>query len=313
MGLYVRMRIPLLRAEEVLRQKILLLSSFNAWLSGFFFPETLELWKDGPAEALGGKLIFTRNVRKLAPTDIAIYAESMVKKSGLSPLSIIVRIEGYIKYDDIEIPAYLCIYNVKEWRNVYGDLELDIYASAKKNISSLAELYLKHEKVRKVLNTVIKNLMMHKEPKMERTVIGFTPDALFDFRERVETSHRVPPSIIIDIIRSMRLEVEEGKASDRILKLLKHIRPYKERLLSAKLWKLREFEGFFREIMKISGAIREESPIGLLIYASKEETFKIMYDEMLHRFFEPLANYLVDEERLVSIMRSIITKTRPLM
>ena len=313
MGLYVKMRIPLLRAEEVLRRKIILFSTLNAWLSYFFYPSIIEIWKDAPSEALKGKLVITRKVPKdIAPTALSMLIDRLVKASNIPPLNIIIRIEGSIKVNEAIIPAYMAMYNTKAWREVYGDIEFDIYASAKRNIGSLAELYLKYETVKRTLNETIKKLMGYKEPKIIRAVIGFTSDALIDFRERVGTSHREPPTVITDMMRTMRVDIMEKRAPDKIIKLFKHIRPYKERLISTRLWRLREFDEFFKNILKISGAVQEPMPLGLMVYATREETFKVMYDEMLRNFFEPLAEQLIDEDRLISIMRAVITKTKPL-
>jgi len=318
MTLYVKIRIPLMSAEVVLRRKTELLTILYSMLAGMFIPRAIEIWKDAPAEAFGGRVVKRREVKNdIKPTTIAILIDRLIKSANLSPLNIIVKINGIlkIKIDEeiISLPAYLSMYNVKEWRSIYYDMEFDIFPSRKYGFKTLADLYLSNNDIRDRLNTVIKKIMSAGMPRVDRIVIGYSPDAMYDIRERVETTHRIPSSIIIDVIRTLRLEAESFKSSSYANKLLLFIKPYKEKLIASRLWALKEFKPYFEGLLKIS-MIKVDYSItkGLMLYALKRESFAIFYDTIVSSFFEPLTEYLIDEEKLIGVMRNIITRTRTL-
>ena len=319
MTLYIKMRIPRFGfAAEVLKSKIDVTATLLSYLSGIFMPRRIELWRNAPSESLDGRVVKRIEIeRGSAASSISLLIDRMIKNISIEPIKTIIIIEGIlnVKSDKEEkaIPAYLAMYNNPEWRAVYGDIEFDIYPSRLfEKVNNLSDVYIMNADLRDKLNAVIRRLMSMGRGRVDKIVIGYSPDAINIITERVESTNPSGPSFIIDIIRTIRYEAEE-MGYDYARKITTYIKPYKELVVASRLWRLREFKPFFESVMKVSNIHRDTYlSAGLMLYTVDKEGFKKFHKIMVERFFEPFSAELIDLETLVSKMRKVITRTRSL-
>lgn len=116
-----------------------------------FFARTAELWYDAPSEALGGE--FQGEIPAQNPFNALQVLENKLKKLDFQTLRrVIVIFRGIWIFDNIELAGYFSLHNPKEWRDVYGNIEISAYDK------DLVDVFLLKNDAVEVIGDFVKSL-----------------------------------------------------------------------------------------------------------------------------------------------------------
>jgi len=236
-----------------------------------------ELWEGPCVKALGGKLIADRNI-----------LDEINKASPLKAVNYTCKLRAVYK----DRPVYIYIHN-KYFRTVYGDIVF----------SSSSDVFLKsifEEKFRKELVSAITKLKKDdslKGIKIITGVIGFSPDALEDVRERVMSYHDQMWRFINDIFRTMKLESEEvGNVF-----LVKFLKPYSLDYLSKKIISIEQFNSFFKSLSQKAKVKHVGGSV--FLFGEQKDSFKKIYEDFRDDFINSLRSEWYDDEKISGLLR----------
>jgi len=287
-------------ARDVLDRKLTLLASLLFFLKseGLFKYKSLSVWLDAPLRSMGGELIVKKdNITKYPPLELINYIKDLVKEQYI--LRLVISIEGHVISNGKEFSAHITLYNHRTLRQIYGDIEFDVYHYGE--IEGLYDLYLLSKEFRKKIIRIIQHLGKS-EPRPDIIILGYSYDGLRILSDNLVVYRSRPRDLIIDIFRTLRALAEDNPEYKKYAKL---ITPYKEEFLAKTILEVPESKRVLSSI-----ASKSETQLSLsssvLAAGLSENALRKFVDTFAHEIIDKVAQELIDEDRVRKLITNVI-------
>ena len=298
MGLHIFVRTPpRAGSAERLRGKLHIFKELISSLEDVFCAETILLWVRAPVKSLGGQPIELGReaIENLSLELIRSYVKKVKIRGGL-----FVKVEGALKLGDSEeAPAYARLNLPRSWRDIYGDIEFDVYAAG--DVSDLMDLVLRDYRLRRMIVSSLEHLAGLGPARVRDAYLGYGPDCIDDMRLLSVLYHDKGPSLIKDAFSTMRLD-EEARG------LMRRIVPYNKRFLARAIWNAVEGTKGFADTLERC-RVRREDVKSVLLSAEEEGSFRRFYHALLGEFIGPVIKELPSTDVVSRKIREAIIGT----
>ncbi len=265
----------------------------------YFKPATIEIWQNAPLESLEGTLANTLPVSENASVDFQYMKQYLAGyHSWDEKLRLIFKFSGEWRIGEVRTDGYVTVYNPITWRNIYGDIESNIYPSER--FPDLVNLLKSDQSVEKRL---VNEFLEAFTKKVEQEILKVTTIYLgagvptHDVTTLIAAYYGTEEAFILDCLRTL-LEGEDSSVKDSFT-------PYKERFLIKSLREIQAFRMFLEELF-VKYNIERGTAGSISLVGHKLESFKLFYEDFSAKILRPVAAGLPKEQEIVGIIKDAV-------
>jgi hypothetical protein len=245
-----------------------------------FVAHTVEIWYDAPSEALGGD--FQGEIPAQNLYNALQILESKLKSLTFQDLHrTIIIFRGVWSIENVELAGYFSLHNPKEWREVYGDLEISAYGQ------DLADAFWLRNDAVEVISDFVKSL--NRNVSSLRVAVN-----LIVFCKGLWNKHEPENLRVIYMVNEMRGLLSlfyVARRKEKNWDMETFARPLDTTFLLDTLEKTEIVQDRFSKDLKQDVTL--EVPIGSKLYIGKEpDSFKKLYKDVTETIIKPALSKL---------------------
>jgi hypothetical protein len=282
---------PYRNIEERTESKINLADEIFKFYNGYFEPSRIEVWRDAPTEALGGKLqnkIVCRD--KSNVPEVLNQAWAGVRKDFGILESMILLIRGLWNVDGLKAAGYICVNNEVSSIETYGDIEVGAYPRGQ--IADVIDLFWVDSAKRQALvsNFISRFSKFEDESHSIRYIVFGTGAPLTQLVTEWSASyHRRPSQFLVKVLSTMREIVSD---------FYSYIRLMNATVLTIELYKIEDFRRSLRK-MASKNEVEMDARSSLKLIGRKQDSYGKMIDELV-TFLKPVLMTSLPQDRVIT-------------
>jgi hypothetical protein len=190
------------------------------------------------------------------------------------------------------------VYNPIRWRNIYGDIEANVYPSER--FPDLVNLVKSDQSVEKrLVNEFLEVFTKQVEQELLKvnTIYMGSGVPKYDVSTLIAAYYGTEEAFILDCLRTL-LEGEDSSVKDSFT-------PYKEHFLIQNLREVQAFRVFLEELLQ-KHSIERGAAGSISLIGHKLESFRLFYEDFSAKILRPVAASLPKEQQIIEIIKDAV-------
>jgi hypothetical protein len=301
MGLSIFLELkPYTTPDLEIESRLNIASEVVKFYANYFTPTSVEVWRNAPAESLGGSHLKDMSFSKSEFwEDFALLRKELAAYNWETRADLILKIIGNWTIGKETIAGFMNVNNKSTWRSTYGDVEANIYADDKQAdlvnfIKSVPEL--ERQLVDYFLIEFAKSV--EKEPlKINVMYFGVGAPSKYEIDSVTGVYYGSGDALLGDCFRT--ISAEQGET------VTNTFNPYRQKFLISSLNDIPAFRQFLEEAFMKCHIVRAKT--GSIALVGRDlQSFKLLYAELASKILEPLAKQLPNKLYLTKIIKDAV-------
>jgi len=248
-----------------------------------------ELWNKALFEEMNGELLIEdKNIEKIRDS-----IQEMI-----NPDSLFQKTKGFLEIQGKKISFNSILYNSRKYREIYGDIQID------STNFSFEDLFLNNSEFKNKILKLIKIDLPH--IYLTSCIVGESPDAVNDIRERIFTYHPKSRYFIEDFFSTFKIWSNQIREEEIITDKTKidygyYFKQFNTEYLARKIEKDTAFNTYCTNMAKKVGA--KVTGGSILLEADTTETFDKLF-QMIKDDFNEIKNQWYSDKKLKTALKS---------
>jgi hypothetical protein len=301
MGLSIFLELkPYTTPDLEIESRLNIASEVIKFYANYFTPRSVEVWRNAPAESLGGSHLKDLSFLKSEFwQDFALLRKELAAYNWQTRADLILKFIGDWTIGSRIITGFINVNNKATWRSTYGDVEVNIYAD-----DQYADLvnFVKSapEFERQLIDYFLIGFpkSVEKEPlKISVMYFGVGAPSRYEIDSVTGVYYGSGDALLGDCFRT--ISAEQGET------VTNTFTPYKQKFLVSSLNEIPAFRQFLEESLMKAHIVKAQT--GSIVLVGRDlQSFKMLYAELASKILEPLARQLPNKLYLTKIIKEAV-------